>query len=344
MGSIAEINRFLQNKLDELNMHEVNAVTAAQWLEETGILNDSVHRPGLPLRRYLRSGKISSAYQYPNRRWVIRRGRKENVYSIREAAEKLGLTEQAIYKRIERDNIKYEKLGERSFVIPESEITKEQKARNMDVDVTGEGQVQYHISSLKQQMYHIKEEIEKMISKMNEIEKVVSSREESMMHSTIEDLKNNGYDGFYNVTTLSDSKIEVPRVKGIYLVLYPSENPVEFMEDNSGGHFKGKNPSVSIDSLRAQWVENSIVVYIGQAGGGNSKATLKSRIRQLLDFANGKPVGHWGGRQLWQIQDSHQLVICWKTFPDDDPKKIEQIMLRDFVAEFGVLPFANLTA
>lgn len=342
--SVAEINRYLQNKLDELNLHEVNAVTAARWLGESGVLKDSIHRPGLPLRRYLRSGKISSAYQYPNRRWVIRRSQKENVYSVKEAADKLGLTEHAIYKRIERELIIYEKLGERSFVIPESEIIKEQKSRNMNVDIINQGKIQYHISTLKQQMYNIKVEVEKMINKMSEIEKAVSSQEEIAVLSTIEDLKNQNYEGFYSVKNLIDNKIEIPRVKGVYLVIYTSDNPVLFLDENIGGHFKHKNPTVSAENLKAQWVENSIVVYIGQAGGGNSKATLKSRIKQLINFANGKPVGHWGGRQLWQIQDSHQLVVCWKAFQDDDPKKIEQKMLRDFVAEFGVLPYANLTA
>jgi hypothetical protein len=98
MATIAEINRFLAQKIVDENITEIDAVSAARWLDKAGLLKDSAHRLGLPLRKHLRAGKINGAYQYPNHRWVIRRSSKESIFSVKEAANDLGLSEHAIYK------------------------------------------------------------------------------------------------------------------------------------------------------------------------------------------------------------------------------------------------------
>jgi hypothetical protein len=54
-------------------MPEISAVAAAAVLDRAGVLADSGDRPGLPLRRYLRDGRIANAYQTSARRWFIRR-------------------------------------------------------------------------------------------------------------------------------------------------------------------------------------------------------------------------------------------------------------------------------
>ena len=66
----------------------------------------------------------------------------------------------------------------------------------------------------------------------------------------------------------------------------------------TGEFFKGKNPNVVLDELKKNWIDDTLVVYIGKAGGGNSKATLKSRLRQYFGFGQGKSIGHWGGRLI----------------------------------------------
>jgi len=111
LASVAEINRYLSQKFEDEGNTEIDAITAGRWLNERGLLKDSGQRPGLPLRKLLRAGKINGAYQYPNRRWVIRQSNKEIAYSVKEAATELGLTEHAIYQRIERGLLKPEKLG-----------------------------------------------------------------------------------------------------------------------------------------------------------------------------------------------------------------------------------------
>jgi TDG/mug DNA glycosylase family protein len=73
-ASTAEIDAFLQVELVRRRLGEVTAVEAASWLDEAGLLSDSRHRPGLPLRKLLRAGRIRSGEQRPPRKhgnWFI---------------------------------------------------------------------------------------------------------------------------------------------------------------------------------------------------------------------------------------------------------------------------------
>jgi len=90
-------------------------------------------------------------------------------------------------------------------------------------------------------------------------------------------------------------------------------------------------------------VEGAIVIYIGKAGKDGSSATLQSRLKQYFGFGRGGNVGHWGGRLIWQIKNSAELVVCWKALPTDDPRTVEAAFIRQFIAKFGKRPFANLS-
>lgn len=70
---ISKINDFLQENLRRKGLYEVSAVEAARWLNQAGLLRDSLSRPGLPLRKLLRDGKIVGQRQEPNKRWFIDR-------------------------------------------------------------------------------------------------------------------------------------------------------------------------------------------------------------------------------------------------------------------------------
>jgi hypothetical protein len=255
----------------------------------------------------------------------------------------LGLSENAIYKRLEKEQIQHEVLGEKTIVIPKSEIIREQQSRNKESDIYNTGQFHYQISTIKQQFQRIQTEMDSVMKKISDLETFISEEDQNLTFMNVDELKENGFEGFETVESLQKGKVaEVPAVKGVYLVLNLSANDAVFMEKNLGGHFKGKDPTVEIEILNKKWIHDTIVVYIGQAGGGTSKATLKSRIGQLMAFGSGKPVGHWGGRYLWQIKNARDLVLCWKTTPDGDPGKVEHDLIRSFITRYGVLPFANL--
>jgi hypothetical protein len=110
----------------------------------------------------------------------------------------------------------------------------------------------------------------------------------------------------------------------------------------TGGHFKGKDPNVPLYELKDNWVDNAIVVYIGKAGNEVSSATLQSRLRQYFWFGQGKNIGHWGGRLIWQLKNSTDLVVCWKALPNSDPRTVEADLIRQFITKYSKRPFANL--
>jgi hypothetical protein len=151
-----------------------------------------------------------------------------------------------------------------------------------------------------------------------------------------------GFLGFIKLGDLFDNSSIIPDIKGIYMILYNDNNTPEFLITGTGGHFKGKNPNISMQALKHNWIEDTKVVYIGKAGGDDSKATLRSRLTQYFRFGQGKNVGHWGGRLIWQIKNSKELLVCWKPLPNADPRDAEAELIQKFVTVYRKRPFANL--
>lgn len=90
-------------------------------------------------------------------------------------------------------------------------------------------------------------------------------------------------------------------------------------------------------------MDDTIVVYIGKAGTATAQATLYSRLGQYLKFGQGENIGHYGGRYIWQLEDSHNLLVCWKKLPDNDPREVERKLIESFKLQYnGKRPFANL--
>lgn len=164
-----------------------------------------------------------------------------------------------------------------------------------------------------------------------------------MTYKDIAEIKSAGFIGFKKISELSTNPSEITDNQGIYMVLFLDKSEPQFLSVGTGGHFKKKNPNVSMSELRDNWVKDSIVVYIGKAGGSNSKATLRSRLKQYLSFGQGNNIGHWGGRLIWQLKNSKDLVICWKSLTKEEPRVVESEMIQDFVRQFKVRPFANLS-
>lgn len=156
-------------------------------------------------------------------------------------------------------------------------------------------------------------------------------------------LQDQGFEGFQPISQLNDSLSSIPKDMGVYVLLMQTSTKPNFIELGTGGHFKGRNPNVSLLTLESQWVSNTNVVYIGKAGGTGSSATLYSRLKQYLKFGQGKPVGHWGGRFVWQIRESKDILVCWKVTINQEPRIVEKDLLIEFISIFGKLPYANLT-
>jgi hypothetical protein len=157
-----------------------------------------------------------------------------------------------------------------------------------------------------------------------------------------EALRAAGFVGFVTVAQLrADACAPAPTRPGIYVVLRASDAPPRFLRDSPAGWFKGVDPTETVRVLRARWVPGTPLLYVGKAtAGSHQRRHLRKRLAELLDFGAGRPIGHRGGRYLWQIEGSDGFLVAWR--PDEDPTAAENEVLRAFVAGYGAYPFANV--
>lgn len=151
-----------------------------------------------------------------------------------------------------------------------------------------------------------------------------------------------GFEGFVTVTSLlGRTTRDIPQKPGVYAVVREAEAPPRFLRSSPAGWFKGVDPTVDTAILRARWLAATPVLYLGKAtAGGTGRRNLSKRITELIEFGTGRPVGHRGGRYLWQVAGSSRFVVAWRT--DDLPTAAENALLRDFEVQYGQLPFANI--
>ena len=151
-------------------------------------------------------------------------------------------------------------------------------------------------------------------------------------------------DGFRGFLSFEELEIgQVPRLPGIYAVLKPEGFKRLFLAKSVGGQFKKQDPSLLQPALESHWVDDAEVLYIGKAGAGTvGTRGLRKRLQEFADFGRGKPVGHWGGRLLWQLADSQSLVIAWKVLEAAEVDSAEAEYQAEFISIYGRLPFANL--
>lgn len=169
-----------------------------------------------------------------------------------------------------------------------------------------------------------------------------------MDFNSLNSMKEEGFSGFIFIHALFSSCQMVPDQPGIYMVLYPSPKRPVFLSKGSGGFFKSRDPNIPVELLQNKWVDDTLVVYIGKAGGTNgakwSEHTLRQRLSQYMRFGQGKPVRHRGGRYIWQLRDCEDLLVCWRPISgvDGDPSVVESNLISGFFRTYGQLPFANL--
>jgi len=164
-----------------------------------------------------------------------------------------------------------------------------------------------------------------------------------MKFSSVQDLASAGFRGFSQVRDLqADGCASVPATPGVYLVIRAIAEPPTFRIKSVGGWLKQRDPTVSAEELKANWVPEAIILNVGKAGGAGSSATLRSRLSQYMKFGQGKPIGHWGGRLVWQLADHLTLQVCWRPVTDQEPATIESQLIQEFRELYRKRPFANL--
>jgi hypothetical protein len=131
---------------------------------------------------------------------------------------------------------------------------------------------------------------------------------------------------------------QVPDRPGTYVVLREKDEPPEYSSEALAGGFKGEDPTVPVSVLEAKWLPGCHVVYIGKA------KNLRTRLGQYMKFGAGRNIGHRGGRYIWQLSDSADLLVAWRTCAEGEAHAgAEADLVREFKRAHGGLPFANIS-
>jgi hypothetical protein len=124
---------------------------------------------------------------------------------------------------------------------------------------------------------------------------------------------------------------------GVYLTYRTGSLAPAYLDRSPAGRFRG-DPSVTTETLEANWVRGARVVYIGKGNHGR----LRTRLEEFIDFGRGGRKRHAGGRLIWQLQRSEALLVAWKPLPlDVVPREVEKRMIAAFRVDYSKPPFAN---
>ena len=149
-------------------------------------------------------------------------------------------------------------------------------------------------------------------------------------------LEANAFGGFATVRDLDEGTAQLPYEPGVYVVLWEGVEPPRFLDQSPCGHFKGRDPTVSVDVLDGRWIKGCDAIYIGES------SNLAERWRLRLAFKAGDSVGAWGGRYVWQIENAQNLVVAYRTCSSGEKITLKREFLNQFRDHWGRLPFANL--
>jgi len=102
-----------------------------------------------------------------------------------------------------------------------------------------------------------------------------SHHRDLMIMTDREQLQQDSFVGFLSIGELKNHSLnQIPNEPGVYVIFRESDQEVEFLKRSTGGHFKGKDPTVSVSDHRNAWVNDTSILYIGKAGCSEGSATL----------------------------------------------------------------------
>ena len=98
--------------------------------------------------------------------------------------------------------------------------------------------------------------------------------------NSVPGLRQQGFEGFLKVRELRQApRNPVPAEPGVYLFLHTLAAAPEFLIEGTGGRFKNRDPNVSPERLRKEWVEGALIVYVGQSGTAAVNAVFGEALK-----------------------------------------------------------------
>lgn len=153
-------------------------------------------------------------------------------------------------------------------------------------------------------------------------------------------LEQRGFGGFEPFAALPSAP--VPDAPGVYVVLRTSEGPPRFLDRSPAGTYQDRVTTVDPSILQRRWVPSAPAVYIGKAGP-SAKRSLATRLSEYRRFGAGEDgVAHYGGRLIWQLAESAELIVGWRVAYH--PPCEEARLIATFRNVYGAPPLANIGA
>lgn len=126
----------------------------------------------------------------------------------------------------------------------------------------------------------------------------------------------------------------IPEDSGVYWVLAPEGFRIRFHQRPY--HHRAKLYPVETLQRKLKSCNEQNILYIGKAQG---KKGLQQRIRQYLNYGQGKNNIHQGGRAIWQIDEPGLLLLGYEVCPQADIK--ERQLLQEYKDQNHSYPLAN---
>ena len=121
---IADINNYIQSRMQSENLSEVPLVIAAKWLDKEGILKDSKSSVGYSLRRHVYRGNVFGAYKKDNYYWYIKQiSNFDQLLTIHQLLYIFDLKNRtSVYRKIKFEKIPYIREYRKGIYFKHSEL------------------------------------------------------------------------------------------------------------------------------------------------------------------------------------------------------------------------------
>lgn len=126
----------------------------------------------------------------------------------------------------------------------------------------------------------------------------------------------------------------IPEEPGVYWVLAPEGFSVRFHQRPY--HPRAKLYPAELLQAKLTNCNDKQILYIGKAQG---KKGLRQRVRQYMNYGQGKSNIHQGGRAIWQIEAPELLLLGYEVCQQADVR--EHQLLAQYQAQNHSYPLAN---